>query len=110
MGHTPPAAMAMIQTTTTIVGKRKREQPPSLVLTICQDKQVDAGWLRSNLRSTTLTVKTVGLSSEASHKLQSLLAGGGATNEWASLEYTLHYADTQLPIEMLQRNRYRDTF
>merc|ERR1719502_1018881 len=52
----------------------------------------------------------MGLSSEENIGLHRILSGCGRPAEWACLEYTLHYADTQLPVDMLQRNRYRDTF
>merc|ERR1711959_232847 len=90
---------------------RKRRHAHSAKLEIVQDGVVNAGWVRANLRSTTLRMTATGLGLDTIARLRDL-ASSSKPNAGGFLEltFTLRYADTMEPCQMLKRNQYMDKF
>merc|ERR1712093_829809 len=88
-----------------IVVAGKRRQVAAMKLAIIQDQEVNAGWVRANSRSTLLRVHATGLGVALTQTLKHLLGGNNSSGGWASLDFSLRYADTTLPVTMLRRNQ-----
>merc|ERR1711959_485889 len=90
---------------------RKRRHAHSAKLEIVQDGVVNAGWVRANLRSNTLRMTATGLGLDTIARLRDL-ASSSKPNAGGFLEltFTLRYADTMEPCQMLKRNQYMDKF
>jgi len=88
---------------------KKRRHAHSAKLEIIQDDIVNAGWVRANLRSTTLKMTATGLGLDTVARLRDLASGQNAGG-FMEVTFTLKYADTMEPCEMLKRNQYKDKF
>merc|ERR1712188_225796 len=78
---------------------KKRRHAHSAKLEIIQDDIVNAGWVRANLRSTTLKMTATGLGLDTVARLRDLASGQNAGG-FMEVTFTLKYADTMEPCEM----------
>lgn len=97
-------------TTSMAAPPRKKRHAHSAKLEIVQDGVVNAGWVRANLRSTTLKMTATGLGLDTVARLRDLASSNQNAGGFLEITFALKYADTMEPCQMLQRNQYKDKF